>query len=51
MGIFQILPPGLVQLFTWIVLFIAGSSIILLAAILVGPVFGDFLDGIFGWLK
>ena len=51
MGILEILPQGLVTLLTWLMLFLAASFVVLLLAVLVGPMFGDILDRLTRWLR
>jgi hypothetical protein len=51
MEIFSLLPPGLVQLLTWLVYFLAGSALILIICIGMGRLLSEFVDSLLGWIR
>lgn len=45
------LPQGLVTFMTWLVLFIGASAVVITVAVFVGPILGEFVNGIMGWFR
>jgi len=51
MGILETMPPQLIELLTWLVLWFAASFVILLISLGVGRLLGEFIEGILGIVR
>jgi hypothetical protein len=51
MGILDLLPPGLISLLTWLILFLAASALILILSIGIGRVLSDLVESLVGWIR
>ena len=51
MGILDTLPPELITLLTWLVMFVSASAVILIISIAFGKILGEFIESIWGWIR
>jgi hypothetical protein len=51
MGILELLPPELLTLLTWGVVFLAAAALIWIIAAGLGKILGNFVEDILGWVR